>query len=205
MAGEYLALYVKHPSDIDFCWGVDDEVLLKTLKKVGFNEDEINNYISLKTEYIDLLEEELRTLWSLVNDEIVKIVPSTEGFIKVRSKDAYIYKMRRMETKIHKMSLYFQVLAIDNDVRCQFGIWSRGGKAAAHEMLKILDNKSWSVLPDWYSGYVVHNDIIIKNFMNNEQKSVNLQDLVGKIIEPFSKITKNQWKKIVEIANPRQK
>lgn len=206
MAGEYLALYVKHPSDIDFCWNNDDdEVLDNTLKKLGFNDDEINNYKSLKTEYIDLLEKELKNLWALVNDKMVKIVPYKNGFIRVDGQYDNIYLMRRMEEKKHKMSLYFEIVAIDNNVMCQFGIWSKGGKAASQEMLKILSNESWRILSDWRPGYVVHQNILIKYFMDIDQKSVDLQKLAKSIVQPFIDIKKKrQWTGIINVANPRQ-
>ncbi|MBE7566945.1 hypothetical protein [Acidithiobacillus sp. HP-11] len=202
MAGEYLALYVKHPSDIDFCWNNDDddEVFDNTLKKLSFNDDEINNYKSLKTEYIDLLKKELKTLWDLVNGKMVTIVEKN-GFKRVNEKNHKVYLMRRMEEKKHKMSLYFQIIAIDNNVMCQFWIWSKGGKAASQEMLRILSNESWYILSDWPPGYVVHQDIIIKDFMDIDQKSVDLQKLAKAIVQPFRDINKDQWKQILTIAN----
>lgn len=112
MAGEYLALYVKHPSDIDFCWNNDDdEVLDNTLKKLGFNDDEINNYKSLKTEYIDLLKKELKTLWDLVNGKMVTIVEKN-GFKRVNEKNHKVYLMRRMEEKNIRCHFTFKLLQL---------------------------------------------------------------------------------------------
>jgi hypothetical protein len=84
---------------------------------------------------------------------------------------------------------------------CQFWIWSKGGKAASQEMLRILSNESWYILSDWPPGYVVHQDIIIKDFMDIDQKSVDLQKLAKAIVQPFRDINKDQWKQILTIAN----
>lgn len=204
MSGEYLALYAKHPAEIEFCWRMDDDELFVKLNSMKFSENEAEMYISLQRDYIELLGLDLKNLWEITDKKMEKIVPAESGIKKIRSNDAYIYKMVLKKDNKYRLQLYFQIDLIGNEAKCQFGIRTRGGRSAEDKLLGILGQQSWRCgLPNWSSGSVVHNDIIIKDFMNSDQKSVDLQKLAKAIVKPFIQINEEQWAEIINVANQR--
>ena len=202
MNSEYLAFYAKHTSEIDFFWEMDDEELTDKLINIGFNKNEVENqYIPLQREYFDLLDDDLKKLWEIVSIKMAGIAPN--AIKKRRSKCQNIYKMGLINNNKLLLELRFEIDSFDGKAICKFGIWTKGGKAAATNLLQIFPQDSWSILTDWNSGSVVHNDILISEFMDNEQKFIDLQKLAESIVQPFRDIDETQWKNILAIANPQ--
>lgn len=102
-----------------------------------------------------------------------------------------------------RLEIYFQIILINGIAECQFGIWSMGKKSAEDKLLQVLGSESWrSNAAGWMPGSVVCQGVVISEFMDDEKKCVNLQQLSKNIVQPFRGIKKTQWEKILAIANP---
>ncbi|MFA5731816.1 MAG: hypothetical protein WCY91_07920 [Acidithiobacillus sp.] len=202
MSGEYLALYAKHPSEIEFFWGMDDDELADQLMNLGFEKKDVENqFMPLQEKYFDLLDGDLKALWKIVSKKMLDIVP--DEIIERRSKYNYIYKMGQLVANKVRLEIYFQIILINGIAECQFGIWSMGKKSAEDKLLQVLGSESWrSNVAGWIPGSVVCQGVVISEFMDNK-KCINLEQLFENIVKPFEDIKKAAlWKKILAIANP---